>query len=98
MMLMLELLSQYITLREHLLLTKNSPLNGLENGRIAIAITENKISNVKSVYATSNTLDLADGITGINTFSANVIQSNKFVVGIATISPKSGGVSTVTRK
>ena len=28
-------------------------------------ITENKISNVKSVYATSNTLDLADGITGI---------------------------------
>ena len=70
--------------------------NGLENGRIAIAITENKISNVKSVYATSNTLDLADGITGINTFSANVIQSNKFVVGIATISPKSGGVSTIT--
>ena len=70
--------------------------NGLENGRIAIAVTENKISNVKSVYASSNTLDLADGITGINTFSANVIQSNKFVVGIATISPKSGGVSTIT--
>ena len=70
--------------------------NGLENGRIAIAVTENKISNVKSVYGTSNTLDLADGITGVNTFSANVLQSNKFVVGIATISPKSGGVSTIT--
>ena len=51
---------------------------------------------MKSVYATSNTLDLADGITGVNTFSANVLQSNKFVVGIATISPKSGGVSTIT--
>ena len=70
--------------------------NGLENGRIAIAITENKISDVKSVYASSNTLDLADGVTGINSFSANVIQSNKFSVGIATISPKSGGVSTIT--
>ena len=70
--------------------------NGLENGRIAIAVTENKISNVKSVYATTNTLDLADGITGVNTFSANILQSNKFTVGIATISPKSGGVSTIT--
>ena len=70
--------------------------NGLEDGRIAIAVTENKISNVKSVYGSSNTLDLADGITGINTFSANVLQSNKFTVGIATISPKSGGVSTIT--
>ena len=70
--------------------------NGLENGRIAIAITENKISNVKSVFASSNTLDLADGITGVNTFSANVLQSSKFTVGIATISPKSSGVSTIT--
>ena len=70
--------------------------NGLENGRIAIAVTENKISNVKSVFASTNTLDLADGITGVNTFSANVLQSNKFTVGIATISPKSGGVSTIT--
>ena len=70
--------------------------NGIENGRIAIAVTENKISNVKSVFASSNTLDLADGITGINSFSANIIQSNKFTVGIATISPKSGGVSTIT--
>ena len=64
--------------------------NGIENGRIAIAVTENSISDVKSVYGTN------DGVTGINTFSANVIQSNKFVVGIATISPLSGGVSTVT--
>ena len=70
--------------------------NGLENGRIAIAVTENKISNVKSVFATSNTLDLADGIVGVNSFSANILQSNKFTVGIATISPKSGGVSTIT--
>ena len=70
--------------------------NGTENGRIAIAVTENKISNIKSIFGSSNTLDLADGITGVNTFSANILQENKFTVGIATISPKSGGVSTIT--
>ena len=70
--------------------------DGLEDGRIAIAITENKISNVKSVFASSDTINLADGDIGINTFSANILQSNKFFVGIATISPKSGGVSTIT--
>jgi len=64
--------------------------NGIENGRIAIAVTENSISDVKSVYGTN------DGVSGINTFSANVIQSVKFDVGIATVSPSSGGVSVIT--
>jgi hypothetical protein len=63
--------------------------NGVENGRIAIAITENSISNTKSVYGTNN------GTVGINTFSADVIQSNGFVIGIATVSPLSGGLSTI---
>ena len=69
--------------------------NGIENGRIAIAVTQHDISNVKSVYGNANTLDLSDGIVGVNTFNANVVQSTKFVVGIATISALSGGVSTV---
>ena len=69
--------------------------NGIENGRIAIAVTANTISDVKSIYGTSNTLELDDGITGVNTFSANVIQSTKVRVGVATITPTSGGVSTV---
>ena len=55
--------------------------NGIADGRIAIAITEHTISDAKSVYGTN------DGTTGINTFSADVIQSNKFTVGIATVSP-----------
>ena len=63
--------------------------NGINNGRIAIAVTEHGISDVKSVYGTNN------GTTGINTFSADVIQSNKFIVGIATVSPLSGGISTI---
>ena len=64
--------------------------NGIQNGRIAIAITEHGLSDVKSIYGTNN------GVVGVNTFSADVIQSNKFLVGIATVSPLSSGVSTVS--
>ena len=63
--------------------------NGISDGRIAIAVTEHTISDAKSVYGTN------DGTTGINTFSADVIQSDKFIVGIATVSPLSGGISTI---
>ena len=68
---------------------ENLSFNGVSDGRIAIAVTEHSITDVKSVYATNN------GVSGINTFSADVIQSTKFTVGIATVSPLSGGVSTV---
>ena len=64
--------------------------NGISNGRIAIAVTAHGISDVKSIYGTDN------GVSGINTFSADVIQSVRFNVGIATISGFSGGVSTIT--
>ena len=63
--------------------------NGIENGRIAIAITEHGISKVKSIYGTT------DGVVGINTFSADVVQSTSINIGIATVSAFSGGVSTV---
>lgn len=66
--------------------------NGVADGRIAIAVTEHGISEVKSVYGTNN------GVLGINTFSADVIQSPKFNVGIATVSALSGGISTITAK
>ena len=71
--------------------------NGIENGRVAVAITEHSISEVKSVFG----MDGYDGslaTVGINTFSANVIQSTKFSVGIATVSALSGGISTITAK
>mgnify|MGYP001356506343 CR=1 FL=1 len=73
---------------------KNESLifNGIQNGRIAIAVTEYGISDVKSVYATNNTPRL-----GINTFCADTIQSTSFNIGIATISPGKGAnyISTV---
>lgn len=64
--------------------------DGIENGRIAIAITSHSISDVKSVFGTNN------GVVGVSTFSADVIQSTSFNVGIASITAESGGVSTVT--
>ena len=68
--------------------------NGIDDGRIAIAITEHNISDAKSVYGmVGYTGD--DTSVGINTFSADVIQSTKFIVGIATVSVFSGGISTV---
>ena len=63
--------------------------NGIQNGRTAIAVTEHGISDVKSIYGTNN------GVIGINTFSADVVQETRFSVGIATVSPLSGGISTV---
>ena len=61
--------------------------DGIESGRVAIAVTSFGISDVKSVY----------GLVGsASTFSADSIQSTKFNVGIATISPQSSGISTVT--
>ena len=71
--------------------------NGIEDGRVAVAITEHGIADVKSVYG----MDGYEGtstIVGINTFSADVIQSTKFSAGIATVSALSGGISTVTAK
>jgi len=65
--------------------------DGISNGRIAIAVTEHSVSDVKSVFGTN------DGVVGLgSTFSADVIQSVSYNVGIATISAGSGGVSTVT--
>ena len=70
---------------------KNESLifDGIENGRIITDISKNDISNVKSLFGTT------DGVIGINTFSADTIQSVSSNVGIATVSEFSGGISTV---
>ena len=73
------------------ILNESLNIDGVANGRIAIAITASSIGDVKSLYGTNN------GVVGLNTFSADVIQSTSFNVGIATISPFAGatGISTV---
>ena len=73
---------------------KNEALifNGIQNPRVAIAVTSYDLSQVRSVYGTN------DGVTGINTFSADIIQSNEVSVGVATITAGSGAnyISTIT--
>ena len=54
-------------------------INGVNNGRVAVGITEYSVSDVKSVYGTD------DNLVGINTFNANVIPSVLFSVGVATV-------------
>ena len=61
--------------------------DGIDYGFVAIAVTSYGVSDVKSVY----------GIVGSgSTFTADIIQSDAFNVGIATISASNGGgISTV---
>jgi hypothetical protein len=52
--------------------------DGIQNTRVAVAVTAYNISDVKSVY----------GSVGIeSTFTADVVQYRKYNVGLATISP-----------
>ena len=61
--------------------------DGIADGRVATAVTSYGLSDVKSVYSL---------VGSASTFSADSTQSTKFNVGIALISPKSSGISTVT--
>ena len=63
--------------------------NGINDGRIATAVTAYSLSDVKSVFGST------DRLTGINTFAADVVQTPIIAVGVATITKASGGVSTV---
>jgi len=61
-------------------------IDGIDNTRVAVAVTSYSVSDVKSVY----------GIVGTSkTFSANTIQTDSLFVGIASISGSSSGISTV---
>jgi hypothetical protein len=61
--------------------------DGIESGRVAVAVTSYNISDIKSVY----------GLVGsASTFSADSVQSTKSNIGIALISSESSGISTIT--
>ena len=73
-------------------------LNGVQSGKIAIAVTAHTISDVKSIFSTRDVgATPYVGTVGLSSiFNADVVQSTGVSVGIATISAASGGVSTVT--
>jgi len=64
--------------------------NGILNGRVSVAVTAESISNVKSLYGTN------DGTTGINTFSADIVPTTKWNVGLVSITVASGSPSIST--
>ena len=67
---------------------RNEPFifNGIPDNRVAVAITNHTVSDVKSIF----------GVVGTaKTFNADVIQSVGTNIGVATISAESAGVSTV---
>ena len=75
------------------MLNEEFQFNGIStNRRVATAITNFGLSDVSSIHGNIG------GVVGVGTtFSADVIQSSKFDVGIATISKVSpGGLSTIT--
>jgi hypothetical protein len=61
--------------------------DGIESGRVAVAVTSHSISDVKSVYSL---------VGSASTFSADSVQSIKSNIGIARISPVDSGISTIT--
>ena len=65
--------------------------NGIENNRVAIAITSSGITDVKSVYGGP---DLGN-VGSASTFSADAVLETLINVGIATITPNNAGVSTI---
>ena len=60
--------------------------NGIPNNRVAVAITNHTISDVKSIY----------GEVGIKTFNADVIQTIGANIGVATMTAANAGVATVS--
>ena len=66
--------------------------NGIQNGRVAIAITAESLKNVKSIYATNDKT-----VGTASTFAADVMQSIEYHVGLATVGAAlQGGIATVT--
>ena len=60
--------------------------DGIPNNRVAVAITNHTVSDVKSIH----------GQFGSKIFNADVIQSVGTNIGFATITAESGGTSTVS--
>ena len=69
----------------------------ITENRVAVAITAHSISDAKSLFGDFGVGASANGENraGINTFSANIVQTPLANIGIVTITATSGGASTV---
>jgi len=83
---------------------ENFVIDGIENARVAIAVTTFGISDVKSVFGNTNGVGM-NTVGAAQTFSADTIQTPFTNIGVATITPHrfdsgllghpSGSISTV---
>ena len=79
----------------------NEPLifNGIEDGRVALAVTSFGMSDVKAIFGGPGITDQNSGDVGFaKTFQGDIIQKDQFIFGDATITVVNGktGLSTVT--
>ena len=79
---------------------KNEPLifNGIEDTRVALAVTGHSIADVKAIYG-GPSVSVGPGVVGVGlTFVADTIQKDSFFFGQAQVTDrvKSTGISTVT--
>ena len=82
---------------EKLIFRSGTSNDKITESRVAVAITSHDISDVKSLFGDFGVGASASGDNrvGINTFSADVVQSSLSSVGIVTITATSGGNSVV---
>jgi hypothetical protein len=79
---------------------KNEPfiLNGIEDSRVAVAVTSYSMSDVKAIYG-GPSVTVGEGNVGVGlTFVADSVQKNSFFFGQAQVTDRvsSTGISTVT--
>ena len=72
---------------------ENFIIDGIENPRVAVAVTAYGIGDVLSVFGSSNGTEVG----AAKTFSADVILSPNFNVGVATITAASSSFTSVIR-
>jgi len=65
---------------------ENFVIDGVENTRVAMAVTSFGISDVKSVFGNTNGPSM-NTVGAAQTFSADTVQTNTVNIGIATLSP-----------
>ena len=68
-------------------------IDGVENSRVAVAVTAHGISDVLSIFGSANGAEIG----AARTFSADVVLSTNFNVGVATITTVANNFTSVIR-
>ncbi len=75
------------------ILNEDFTIDGVDNSRVAIAVTSHGISDVLSVFGSANGAEVG----AARTFSADVVLSTNFNIGVATITTVADDFTSVVR-